>query len=130
MEETLNLVFDEISFEMGFNGEKHELILTPEGDKVNLFELVYFRKHAPKGGAGALEHSGGTSALPEHRSAHRRRLGHIWGGCADLAGGAGRKQFRHLRLLQSCCLCSGSRRAGAWWMLTTLTDQVLGEIPT
>ena len=31
MEETLNLVFDEISFEMGFNGEKHELILTPGG---------------------------------------------------------------------------------------------------
>ena len=30
MQETLNLVFDEISFEMGFNGEKHELILTPE----------------------------------------------------------------------------------------------------
>ena len=26
MEETLNLVFDEISFEMGFNGEKYELI--------------------------------------------------------------------------------------------------------
>ena len=48
MEDTLNLVFDEISFEMGFNGEKHELILTPEGDEVKLFELVYFRKHAPK----------------------------------------------------------------------------------
>ena len=44
----LNLVFDEISFEMGFNGEKYELILTPEGDKVKLFELVYFQKHAPK----------------------------------------------------------------------------------
>lgn len=29
MQETLNLVFDEISFEMGFNGEKYELILTP-----------------------------------------------------------------------------------------------------
>ena len=39
MEETLNLAFDEISFEMGFNGEKYELILTPEGDKVKLFEL-------------------------------------------------------------------------------------------
>ena len=47
MEETLNLFFDEISFEMGFNGKKHELILTPEGDKVKLFELVYFQKHAP-----------------------------------------------------------------------------------
>ena len=53
MEETLNLVFDEISFEMGFNGKKHELILTPEGDKVKLFELVYFQKHAPK---EVLEH--------------------------------------------------------------------------
>ena len=48
MEETLNLVFDEISFELGVGGEKHELILTPEGDKVKLFELVYFQKHAPK----------------------------------------------------------------------------------
>ena len=53
MQETLNLVFDEISFEMGFNGEKYELILTPEGDKVKLFELVYFQKHAPK---EVLEH--------------------------------------------------------------------------
>ena len=53
MEETLNLAFDEISFEMGFNGEKYELILTPEGDKVKLFELVYFQKHAPK---EVLEH--------------------------------------------------------------------------
>ena len=53
MQETLNLVFDEISFEMGFNGEKYELILTPEGDKVKLFELVYFQKHASR---EVLEH--------------------------------------------------------------------------
>jgi hypothetical protein len=33
---------------MGFNGEKHELILNTKGDKVQLFELVYFRKHAHK----------------------------------------------------------------------------------
>ena len=32
MEGALNQAFDEISFEMGFNGEKHELILTPEGE--------------------------------------------------------------------------------------------------
>lgn len=40
--------FEELSFEIGFNGDKYELILTPEGDKVNLFELVYFRDHAPE----------------------------------------------------------------------------------
>lgn len=32
-ENILNLAFDEICFEMGFNGEKHELILTPEGTR-------------------------------------------------------------------------------------------------
>ena len=53
MEDVLHLAFDDISFEMGFNGQKHELILTPEGDKVKLFELVYFQKHAPK---KVLEH--------------------------------------------------------------------------
>ena len=40
MQETLNLVFDEISFEMGFNGEKYELILTPEGDKMCIRDSV------------------------------------------------------------------------------------------
>ena len=53
LEGALNQVFDEISFEMGVGGEKYELILTPEGDKVKLFELVYFQKHAPK---EVLEH--------------------------------------------------------------------------
>ena len=89
MEGTLNQAFDEISFEMGFNGEKYELILTPEGDKVKLFELVYFQKHAPK---EVLEHWNilvGRQPSPEHRPAHRGRLGHLRGGCADLAGGAG-----------------------------------------
>ena len=52
-EAILSQAFDEISFEMGFNGERYELILTPEGDKVKLFELVYFQKHAPK---EVLEH--------------------------------------------------------------------------
>ena len=89
MEETLNLVFDEISFEMGFNGKKHELILTPEGDKVKLFELVYFQKHAPK---EVLEHWNIlVGRQPLQNIGLRTEDG--WdisgGGCADLAGGAG-----------------------------------------
>ena len=68
MEDTLNLVFDEISCEMGFNGEKYELILTPEGDRVKLFELVYFQKHAPK---EVLEHWNIlVPAHPGYRPAH------------------------------------------------------------
>ena len=100
VEGILNQAFDEISFEMGVGGEKYELILTPEGDKVKLFELVYFQKHAPK---EVLEHWNilvGRQPIRNIGSAHRRWLGHLRGGCADLAGGAGRKQFRHLRLLR------------------------------
>ncbi len=47
-EDILNIAFDNISFEMGYNGEKYEIILTPEGDKVKLFELVYFANHVPE----------------------------------------------------------------------------------
>lgn len=43
----LHLAFETIAFEMGYNGEKYELILTPEGDRTRLFELVYFQRHAP-----------------------------------------------------------------------------------
>ena len=46
--EILEIAFYDVSFEMGYNGEKYELILTPEGDKVKLFELVYFVRHVPK----------------------------------------------------------------------------------
>ena len=42
------MAFEEVAFEIGFNGQKHEVVLSPEGDKVNLFELVYFQEHAPK----------------------------------------------------------------------------------
>ena len=88
MEDTLNLVFDEISFEMGFNGEKYELILTPEGDKVKLFELVYSRNTLPRR-CWSTGISWWAVGPPEYRPAHRGWLGDFRRGCADLAGGAG-----------------------------------------
>ena len=41
------------AFELGFNGEKYELILSPEGLRSRLFPLVYFQKQAPE---PVLEH--------------------------------------------------------------------------
>ena len=57
----LSAVFSDVSFELGFNGKKYELILTPEGKRTKLFELVYFQSHAP---SSVLEHSGGPTAFP------------------------------------------------------------------
>lgn len=43
----LSAAFSDVSFELGYDGQKYELILTPEGERSRLFELVYFQNHAP-----------------------------------------------------------------------------------
>ena len=129
MQETLNLVFDEISFEMGFNGEKYELILTPEGDKVKLFELVYFQKHAPK---EVLEHWNIlVGRQPLQNIGLRTENG--W----DISGDdvqiwleeQGENSFAISAYCEKLLPMLREEEGRAWWMLTTLTDQVLGEIP-
>lgn len=44
----LSAAFEDVCFELGHNGEKYELILTPEGDWAKLFQLVYFQRRAPR----------------------------------------------------------------------------------
>ena len=128
MQETLNLVFDEISFEMGFNGKKHELILTPEGDKVKLFELVYFQKHAPK---EVLEHWNIlVGRQPVQNIGLRTNDG--W----EISGDdvqiwleeQGENSFAISAYCEKLLPKLQEEEGRAWWMLTTLTDQVLGEI--
>lgn len=129
MEETLNLAFDEISFELGVGGEKHELILTPEGDKVKLFELVYFQKHAPK---EVLEHWNIlVGRQPLQNIGFRTDDG--W----DISGEdvqiwlekQGENSFAIYAYCEKLLPMLREAEGRAWWMLTTLTDQVLGEIP-
>ena len=129
MQGTLNLVFDEISFEMGFNGEKHELILTPEGDKVKLFELIYFQKHAPK---EVLEHWNIlVGRQPVQNIGLRTNDG--W----EISGDdvqiwleeQGENSFAISAYCEKLLPKLQEEEGKVWWMLTTLTDQVLGEIP-
>ena len=129
MQETLNLVFDEISFEMGFNGETHELILTPEGDKVKLFELIYFQKHAPK---EVLEHWNIlVGRQPLQNIGLRTENG------LDISGDdvqiwleeQGENSFAISAYCEKLLPMLRDEEGRAWWMLTTFTDQVLGEIP-
>lgn len=46
--ELLAPAFSNPAFELGHNGEKYELILSPEGDRTRLFQLAYFQKYAPR----------------------------------------------------------------------------------
>ena len=129
MQETLNLVFDEISFEMGFNGEKYELILTPEGDKVKLFELIYFQKHAPKEVLEQWNILVGRQPL--------QNIGLRTDDGWDISGEdvqiwleeQGENSFAISAYCEKLLPMLREEEGRAWWMLTTLTDQVLGEIP-
>ena len=129
MQETLNLVFDEISFEMGFNGEKYELILTPEGDKVKLFELIYFQKHAPKEVLERWNILVGRQPL--------RNIGLRTEDGWDISGEdvqiwleeQGENSFAISAYCEKLLPMLREAEGRVWWMLTTLTDQVLGEIP-
>ena len=128
VEGILNQAFDEISFEMGFNGEKYELILTPEGDKVKLFELIYFQNHASK---EVLEHWSilvGRQPLPNIGL----RTEDGW----DISGDdvqiwleeQGENSFAISAYCEKLLPMLQEEEGRVWWMLTTLTDQVLGEI--
>ena len=125
----LDLAFDNIAFEMGYGDGKYELILTPEGDKLKLFQLVYFQKHAPK---KVLEHwdimvgrkpierlgmqTGDWSISSEEvllwiEPLDKNKIG-LSVYCEKL-----------VPLLRE-------QKGQVWRMLTTLTDKVLGEIPS
>ena len=128
VEGILNQAFDEISFEMGVGGEKYELILTPEGDKVKLFELCYFQKHAPK---EVLEHWNIlVGRQPLQNIGLRTEDG--W----DISGEdvqiwleeQGENSFAISAYCEKLLPMLREAEGRVWWMLTTLTDQVLGEI--
>lgn len=127
MEDVLHLAFKDISFEMGFSGQKHELILTPEGDRVKLFELVYFRRHAP---ASVLEHWNIlVGRQPNPNMGLRSGDWEIDGG--DVQVWVEKLEGNSVGLTVYCkkllpLLQEEENRAE--WMLYTLTDNVLGEI--
>ena len=109
--------------------KKHELILTPEGDKVKLFELCYFQKHAPR---EVLKH---WNILVGRQPS--RNIGLRTDDGWDISGEDVQvwleEQGENSFAISACCEkllpMLREEEGRAWWMLTTLTDQVLGEIP-
>ena len=127
IERILRLAFEDVSFEVGFNGVKHELILTPEGNRMKLFELVYFRSHAP---ASVLRHweitlgRRGTSGNELHAGGVR-----IGGEDVQAWLEPDDDAFKLSVFCARLADLKAKEEGRAWWMLTTLTDQLLGESP-
>ena len=126
VEDILRIAFDDVSFELGKGSAKYELILTPEGMRAKLFPLVYFARLAP---TSVREHwdirvGRGASigfALRTNDCSIEMEDVAVW--FAQEGEGIA---------LTVCCekllplLKEDEDRA--WWMLSMIVDQALGEI--
>ena len=128
----LSTALENPAFELGFNGEKYELILTPEGDRVKLFELVYFRRQAP---AEVLERWNILVGRQSFRGGALRIYGQEISAAdvrfrAEPKGEGDKPTGVELTLYCGKLLpMLREREQHAWLLLSILTDQVLGEIP-
>ncbi len=122
----LGIALSDPAFELGFNGEKYELILSPEGDQARLLELAYFKSRAPEElqerwnvlvgrqpARGFALRSGGWEVSPEDVE--------VW---VEKQGDQGVSLTLRCRKLLPLMEENPDR---VRWMLSLLTDQALGE---
>lgn len=125
--QVLELAFCDPAFELGFNGEKYELILSPEGKRSALFPLVYFQQHAPK---SILEHWN-ILVGRQPSQGFSLRTGDIEVKAEDVQVWVQPTTDDRVSLTVYCerllpLLSEDPDRS--WWLLFTLMDQVLGEV--
>lgn len=129
--EALHHAFHDVAFELGWNGEKPELVLIPDGDRARLFQLVEFRRRAPRavldhwsiriGRAGSRGFA--MRAFEQDFSAEDVRVWITTRG--EDAPGA--KLFLELHGEKLLPLLREDERK-AWWIVSTLLDLTLGDI--
>ena len=127
LSKALEPAFSSPAFEIGYNGKKYELILSAEGNRSALFPLVYFQKYAPK---EVLAH---WNILVGRQSQgdFSLRTGNVEIKPADVQVWVEQQEDGRLSLSLYCEKLLSLQQEDPerpWWMLSTLTDQVLGEI--
>ena len=125
----LKVALSDTAFELGFNGEKYELILSPEGLRSRLFPLVYFQRQAPQ---AVLEHWN-VWVGRQKSEGFELRVDDIGVKAEDVLVWAEKNQDEKADLILYCAKLVPLLKQEpdkAWWMLSTLVDQVLGEINT
>ena len=115
------------AFELGFNGEKYELILSPEGLRSRLFPLVYFQKQAPE---SVLEHWN-IWVGRQPCEGFELRAGEIEVRAEDVQMWAEKTEDQRVSLILCCekltpLLKEDTDRG--WWALSMLVDQTIGEV--
>ena len=115
------------AFELGFNGEKYELILSPEGLRSRLFPLVYFQKQAPE---SVLEHWN-IWVGRQPCEGFELRAGEIEVRAEDVQMWAEETEDHQVSLILYCEKLTPILKEDAdkvWWALSMLVDQTIGEV--
>ena len=123
----LKTALRDTSFELGFNGEKYELILSPEGLRSRLFPLVYFQQQAPE---SVLEHWN-IWVGRQPCEGFELRAGDIEVRAEDVQMWVEETEDQRVSLILSCekltpLLKEDTDRV--WWALSMLVDQTIGEV--
>ena len=123
----LKTALRDTSFELGFNGEKHELILSPEGLRSRLFPLVYFQKQAPE---SVLEHWN-IWVGRQPCEGFELRAGDIEVRADDVQMWAEETEDHQVSLVLYCEKLTPILKEDTdkvWWALSMLVDQTIGEV--
>ena len=123
----LKMALRDTSFELGFNGEKYELILSPEGLRSRLFPLVYFQKQAPE---SVLEHWN-IWVGRQPCEGFELRAGEIEVRAEDVQMWAEETEDHQVSLVLYCEKLTPLLKEDTdkvWWALSMLVDQTIGEV--
>ena len=123
----LKTALRDTSFELGFNGEKYELILSAEGSRSGLFPLVYFQRQAP---ASVLEH---WNILVGRQPCEgfELRAGDVEVRAEDVQVWAEKTEDNRVSLALCCEKLTPILKEDTdkvWWALSMLVDQTIGEV--
>ena len=123
----LKTALRDTSFELGFNGEKHELILSPEGLRSRLFPLVYFQKQAPETVCDHWNIWVGRQPC----AGFELRAGEIEVRAEDVQMWAEETEDHQVSLVLYCEKLTPILKEDTdkvWWALSMLVDQTIGEV--
>ena len=123
----LKTALRDTSFELGFNGEKYELILSPEGRRSRLFPLVYFQQQAPE---SVLAHWNIWVGRQPSKD-FMLRAGDLEVRAEDVQVWAEKTEDQRVSLVLCCEKLTPILKEDTdkvWWVLSMLVDQTIGEV--
>ena len=125
--DALKAALPDVSLELGFEGEKYELVLSPEGLLHHLFPLVYFQQQAP---ASVREHWD-IRVGRQSCEGFMLRAGDLEIRAEDVQMWVEPAGHQQVNLILSCEKLKGLLQEDAdrvWWALSLLVDQTIGEV--